>query len=761
MPITNTHEGLVLNGLLPHIDVKPDDFFDIENSRFLYARGFLLCKNAEVAINSHFSQISIGNGYFLYYHELSKPMISTDEAKGYSVVLLGTAYFTDEAYISEGKTETDILLDRLVMSEEELYKALDYLAGRYALICKMPENMFTVNDACGMRTIFYCPDQKCIGSHLELVNMVAKKGLSEIELHSRKNKYTYCYAYPANLTKYENISMLIPNFSLSLNTFEAKRFFPREKLVKTENVREVKDRYFEKMRISMEQLMKKGKRLCFSLTGGKDSKVSFYSTKEFKDDICFFTESRDDDMIKSQRVARDNDLRWIGTDSKDIKLSGNRYNKAFYDIIDRNIFPPSAKFSLRNQFWNFNIFGANDNFIHINSNCAEAGRGRPGCDVVYMPFGTDTYNIDRFTEIYFISTYRWSPKETKERQSSMMENDAYLKGVIKDYYNVLNHETLIPMGYNPWDFAYIEQRTAFLLSQQYMCCDSIYDSISLTDSRDVLMIMWQLPEKYMIDDTHVLYDCILNEYDPDFREKNMGKSFVPANTAEESDNYGLVYAGYLLDRDMDLEEKIGIAKKALQINKTIKWAHRQIIDGYLSLGKAARAAEHWEVLNIHRPPAAEQFIYCGDAICNGLRQLEKFDSARCMIDYALKKNPDSSWAYKQLSHIASSEGNIWDALSLAEKSFCLNGDNRWVAQNYVMQLLKTNQFKKADEVISAALSKDGNSFWANHCYAIYYFQQGDYKKALIYSSNALEVIPADKEAIDLNKKIKIAFCKSF
>lgn len=753
MPVTNIHEGLTINGVLPHVDATAEDFFDTENSKFLYARGFLLCKNSDITINSHFSKTDVENGYFLYYHELLKPMISSDKAQGYSVVLMGTAYFTDEAYISEGKTEADILREKLIISENELYKALDYLAGRYALICKMPKKMFAVNDACGMRTIFYCPDEECIGSHLELVNMVAKKGLSEIELHSIKNQYSYCYAYPANLTKYENIFMLIPNFSLSLNSFEIKRFFPREKISKTENVWEVKKQYFNKMRISMEQLTKKGKRLCFSLTGGKDSKVTFYSSKEYKDKICFFTESRDDDLIKSQSVVSDNDLQWVGTDSKDIKLNDNRYNKAFYDFIDRNVFPPSARMSLRNQFWNFNIFGANDAFIHINSNCAEAGRGRPGDDVVFMPFGSDTYNIDRFTEIYFISTYRWSSREIKEKQSSMMKNDDYLKGIIKDYFNILDHKTLISMGYNPWDFSYIEQRIAFLLSQQYMCCDCIYDSVSLTDSRDVLMIMWQLPEKYTINGTNVLYDCILNEYDPDFREMHMGKSFVPTNTAEEKDNYSLVYTGYLLDKDMNPEGKIKIAEKALQINKTIKWAHNQLIDCYVKLGKSAKAAEDWDIINSYDPEFACEFIYCGDGICNGLRELNKNESARCMINYALQKNPNCSWAYKQLSHIAGADGDMWVALALAEKAFSLNSDDRWTAQNYIMLLLKMQQLEKATKITSDALRKNKNKFWPNHCSAICLFHKGEYKNALEYSIAALNICPSDKGAIAWNKRI--------
>lgn len=586
--MSNLHEGLTLTGVMPHTGTEHKDFFDIENSKFLYARGFVMCKSLDLHINQHFARIDIGAGYYLYHHFLLQPVISLSDDRERTVILLGTAYFTDPAYIADGKNESDVLLEKLSISEECFFKALDYLAGRYAVICIDKGKVFVVNDPCGLRTVFYNKDADCIGSHLELVNSVAKRGWSDIAQDILKNKYGFMYAYPGNYTKYDNIFMLVPNFVLYLTSFTTKRFFPHEKLEKTTDVYEVKNRYYDKMQFSMEQLIKKGKKFCFSLTGGMDSRVSFYSTQKYKDDIVYFTESRDNDLELSKRLASDNGLNWIGTDRSDIKLDDNIYAKKYREILERNIFPRSSMSPLQNMFWNLNIFGTADEYIHIHSNCAEAGRGRPAD--VEMPFSSSDFNFDLFLDAYFKSTYIYTSPKYAAQQRHKMENDDLLISKIKDYYDELNVEACVSLGYNPWDLLYIEQRIAFFLAQQHMLNDALFDSISLTNSREILNLMWSLPEKY-IGRSCVLYHCILNEEDAGDRELNMGRNFVPSASQEETDNYGSIYAGYILAYDMCSDEKIKLAEKVIKINKTVKWAYKMLIQECVNSGKWQKAAD--------------------------------------------------------------------------------------------------------------------------------------------------------------------------
>ena len=287
MPIRSEHEGISFTGLLPGYSGKREDFEDAENSLFRFCRGFLLCRERGLEINSHFTERAFAGGYALYIHDMLAVDAAADEETG--VWVLGVAYFTSEEYEGADESESAVLKRALEDSEENFYRALDHLAGRYAVLARRGEKLFAVNDPCGLKTVYYSPKAECVGSHLALVNLAARAGLSEIETLSRREGYRYSYAYPGNSTCYEGIFLMIPNFSLSLGDYSVKRFFPRETLIKTDDIYAVRCRFLEAMRFSMRRLLKKGKKICMSLTGGRDSKVCFYATREYKDDIFYFT----------------------------------------------------------------------------------------------------------------------------------------------------------------------------------------------------------------------------------------------------------------------------------------------------------------------------------------------------------------------------------------------------------------------------------------------------------------------------------------
>lgn len=754
MPVTNIHEGISLNGLLPHCrqSISDEDFFDAANSRLLYSRGFVFCKKPDVKINKHFTRVDVCDGYYLYHHFLLQPTIYYSFDRKSFVLLMGTAWFTNSDHVCDDKNEAQILLDRLTQSDSEFFNALNYLAGRYAVICKNNDKIFAVNDPCGLRSIYYCKESECIGSHLELVNLIAKRQESEVERHRKEEGYSYTYSYPGNHTLYDGIFSLIPDFALYLDTYETKRFFPTAPILKTDNVKEIRDLYFEKMDLSMRQILKKGKKICFSITGGKDSKVSFYTTKNYKDKIFYFTEARDNDIELAKRLVKEYDLNWMGTDSKDVKLKENPYFKAYNEILKRNIFPVSSMDALQNMFWNLNIFGFDSDYLHIHSNCAEAGRGRP-LNGYEMAYAADDFCFEKFFDAYISSAVSWKRESVKQEISKRMHEDQFLKKVLKDFFDMLDLKYTKTLNYNPWDIMYIEQRCSTFLSQMHMLNDALYDNVSLTCSREILSLMWRLPDEY-INQTCVLYNSILNENDTVYRTENMGEKFVPSNSQEEKDDYHLIYAGYALTSSTPPREKMALAEKVLKINNTVKWAHSVLINESIRSADYNKAAQAWVDLYDVAPELARKHINSGDAICNILRQNNRLEYVKHIVNFALERDPGTAWAYKQLSHIYEQKGELHVALSLAEKSFSYAGQDRWIAQNYISLLMKTGDMKKADAILSKCLQENEKSFWGNLCRAMYCYKLNDHANALNYSDKALSMNPNDKTAIHWNKLIK-------
>ena len=194
-------------------------------------------------------------------------------------------------------------------------------------------------------------------------------------------------------------------------------------------------------------------------------------------------------------------------------------------------------------------------WIHIHSVVHEVARGRTGQLFSYFP---EQYTLNRFIET----------QRNVARESSLPRNDPFLLELYKNQFDKLNLQEIIRFGYNPWDFVYLENRDGGWLSRYGEVFDTLGESVSLANCRKVFEIMWQVPDKY-INDSNLLYNCIMNEHDSRHREQIMGKDFK--TSLKDYDNYALVYGGYLLKGD-----PIEIAKRALEINPTIEWAKKAL-----------------------------------------------------------------------------------------------------------------------------------------------------------------------------------------
>ena len=254
-------------------------------------------------------------------------------------------------------------------------------------------------------------------------------------------------------------------------------------------------------------------------------------------------------------MAQANGLNWFSLQDPDVaEYDKNPYYKFFDRINHLNRFPATTSpsfigWELLNQF--------PGQWIHINSGFHEIGRGR---EYAMLAETASTYSWERF------AYYSRGGGKIKFRPD--ISKDDFIVDLARKYFDKLNLQEVIGLGYNPWDFIYWEDHSGGWLAQSYYNFYPFAECISLVNCRQVFGIMWQVPDEY-INNSYLLYLCIMNEHDPRYREVTMGKNFKPS--PKDQDNYALVYGGYLLKGD-----PIEIAKRALEINPAIEWAKRAL-----------------------------------------------------------------------------------------------------------------------------------------------------------------------------------------
>ena len=254
-------------------------------------------------------------------------------------------------------------------------------------------------------------------------------------------------------------------------------------------------------------------------------------------------------------MAQENGLNWLSIQDPDVgEYDKNPYYQFFKKINHRNRFPSTTSPE-------FVGWGLLNNFpgqwINVASGFHEIGRGRK--------YGMLAYPVSDYSWEKF-AYYSLGGALIKFRPT--ISKDDFLLRLARKYFDKLNLQEVVKLGYNPWDFVYWEDQSGGWLAQSYYNFHPIAEVTVLANCRRAIEIMWQIPDEYT-NDSNLLYNCIMNEHDLRYREETMGKDFKPS--PKDYDNYALVYGGYLLKGD-----PIEIAKRALEINPTIEWAKRAL-----------------------------------------------------------------------------------------------------------------------------------------------------------------------------------------
>ncbi len=198
------------------------------------------------------------------------------EVSGQASALLGDAFDPERGIHNKAQLLEDLAG---ATSEQEFYKALDRLAGRFLLILPRGDGgLHLYQDAMGSRTVFYATNQPVAASHSEIVGKLVGNGLSDFVipfLTSRNYAQKATKYLPGVATPYEHVRQLTPNTQLSMPKQSVTRFWPRGPHEKPTTDTEALDALILHMRGLVEHFQVARLKSLIGLTAGTDSRLLF------------------------------------------------------------------------------------------------------------------------------------------------------------------------------------------------------------------------------------------------------------------------------------------------------------------------------------------------------------------------------------------------------------------------------------------------------------------------------------------------------
>lgn len=132
------------------------------------------------------------------------------------VIILGHAVPTGP---QQGSDAATALLSALEDGESAFFQAVSAYSGRHAIIFGSAGDLRVVNDATGMRAVYYATDGGVVASHAQLVEQALGGQIEVSELPFR-------YGYPGNRTPYTRTRILTPNTYYWMTAHLIRRFWP-------------------------------------------------------------------------------------------------------------------------------------------------------------------------------------------------------------------------------------------------------------------------------------------------------------------------------------------------------------------------------------------------------------------------------------------------------------------------------------------------------------------------------------------------------
>jgi hypothetical protein len=302
----------------------------------------------------------------LFVHPRTRLVRSEADA---TVVLLGIGIHEDDWGLSQQQVANQ-LGSALAQSRDALLAFVAGIAGRYAIIFLENGRWKVMNDAIGMRTVFFGnegPDA-FVGSHIELV-------ASQMPSAGEREPIHFMWGYPGLMTPRHNVSWLVPNNILDLAAGTMERIFPLHP-IPPRTAEEAANQCAKVARSLFAALTSLKEPLAVSLTAGRDSRTTLAMSLPYSGRIKYFTYWYDtEDFSTDLNMARD-----LCTLAGVEHIALTELNPgAFLSEADRNAFLEQVKVNSYGRHLSsvlpryFGAFGQWE-YVHLRSNMFELGR---------------------------------------------------------------------------------------------------------------------------------------------------------------------------------------------------------------------------------------------------------------------------------------------------------------------------------------------------------------------------------------------------
>lgn len=431
----------------------------------MFERGFLVTTSGNVGMEE-WEKIKL-TGLNAWAH----PLLDYHKHKKDNVTLVVFGKIIDPFNNNGDVNEiTESLAKKFAYSEDQFFEYLDELSGRFVIVLESENKTYILQDAAGNKSLFYNSQFNLFSSHSELIAQLSnqdwhedsKECISDSMFHKRGSHF------PGRMTTYKNVLKSIPNTLIDVRAGAVRRFFPREPLAQNIINHDIIDEISNVLRTQI-KLLRENHSLAQSLTAGLDSRVTLAASKEFSDEIYYYTISAWEEHEKEiQVVQKLCDVLGI---KHEVLREKRRNNPGFYeDYLKSNSYMSSKE---RGQLVKILLEHYPKDYLHLKSSLSEIGRA------FYYEHRTFLPSMPGAEDLAKLYGYNSRSHFVVHAFRDLIEKTAFDKESI--------------FNYNPYDLHYWEYRMGSWQSQGLMECDVAQDSIILFNNRRLLKLMLSVP----------------------------------------------------------------------------------------------------------------------------------------------------------------------------------------------------------------------------------------------------------------------------
>lgn len=387
------------------------------------------------------------------------------------------------------------LFNKLIHSAEDFLCGLDDCCGRFVCFYSIGGKIFVLNDATGMRSVYYCNEPyTAVASHSFILkqyfNKKKSKDCQDFIKRSNLNKKNMSFL-PGHCSVYDDIKILVPNNQLEMSRGELNRYFPRTELVtlSTKEVIANASQYLSDLTDKFSKISK----LSVSLTAGLDSRLTTAATRKIRKKICYFTYVREKsevncvDSLVAQKLTTKHDLSFkqIFFNSEIDSLDSSYKNyKQFREVALKSVemehFIPLSYAYIKNY---------PSERLHLRSNIGEICRARYHKPVFDKIVNSKVSFLVKLVKIY----NQWTRAKEDEFSYNQFEKYITETNLSKEAYSF----DLFALYY--WEHLMPVWQGSLLLES-----DLSHDTVSLFNCRSLLCTFLSAPFEEQISSANML-----------------------------------------------------------------------------------------------------------------------------------------------------------------------------------------------------------------------------------------------------------------